>query len=242
LQVYQRHWAWSIIAPIYKDIYAARTKVLAYDIFNEKKPWCPNRKWSALYLEQDDNPHRGAYLKSTGALINKGGDTGIFYCDYMNKINSSYKIQSRGIVVTNMNIYKHDPKNFKIANKPISIAEITDITVNRGDDQWVIVHTSSKQQDLLLEMANNSEQGEKLSEFITVLVQRFKFLTGNDLAVKFEDKSSFRCKADKEISIAFNLDMNKTTNVAKVEKSKTGLVLLSPRVNSLSNSGKQEKK
>jgi hypothetical protein len=46
----------------------------------------------------------------------------------MNKCNSSYKAQLRGIVMTNMNIYKMDPKNFKAANKPIPIAEIVDVT------------------------------------------------------------------------------------------------------------------
>jgi len=145
----------------------------------------------------------------------------------MNKTNSKYKVQSRGIVVTNMNIYKHDPKNFKVANKPIPIAEIIDVTLYGGHDQWVVIHTSEKQQDLLFDLSICSKiEEEKASEFVTVLCQTYKQLTQNDLPIKFEDKSTFKCKAKKSIPISFEVT-DSPTPTCKVSKKPAGLILSS---------------
>jgi myosin-1 len=225
-KVHQRGWAWSLISKFTTDMPAVRTKLLAYDMFNQKKPWCPGRKWDALYLEKEGSPYRGPYVKAAQACIAKGGDNEICYCDVVNKTNSAYKMQLRGIVVTNMNIYKHDPKNFKVANKPIPIAEIVDVTVSPTYDQWIIIHTSNKQQDLLLDLSLSSKiEEERLSEFVTILTEAYKALTRNDLPVKFSDNSSFRGKASKSIQVSFK---SGGVTATKVQKEKTGLQLCSP--------------
>jgi len=61
--------------------------------------------------------------------------------------------------------------------------------VSPGIDTWVVIHTSGKQQDLLLECIGSPE---KLSEFVTVLYAIFHTCTGNQLPVKFEMSSTFR--------------------------------------------------
>lgn len=227
-KVHQRAWAWSVISKVYADAEPVRTKLLAYDLFEGKKHWVPNRRWASIYLEQEGNPYKASYLKAARACIAKGGDNEICYCDVMNKCNSSYKAQLRGIVMTNMNIYKMDPKNFKAHNKPIPIAEITDITLSRDADQWVVIHTTGKQQDLLLDLTTTAKiEEEKLSEFVTVLAQTYKALTRNDLPVKFGDSTTFQGKTAKG-----NVNVSFTTSdggSAQVKKDKTGLVLVSPR-------------
>jgi hypothetical protein len=55
------------------------------------------------------------------------GDQRIMFADYVDKINKHSKIQKRGIVVTEQNIYKHDPKRFKLRKVAVPIAKITDI-------------------------------------------------------------------------------------------------------------------
>jgi len=227
----KKGWAWTKISKIKQDeLPHFRTKLLAYDMFNGVKPWCPQRNWVHLYLEKEGNPNRAAYQKAMTSMIAKGGDTAIHFCDYITKTNSSYKQEQRGIVVTNMNIYKHDPKNFKVANKPIPIAEIINISCFTGRDQWVIVHTSDKQQDLLFDLSHSSKfEEERCSEFVTVLCEQYKILTGHNLPVNFGDKSSFKGKAKKTINVAFEVTDSPTPSCHKVKKPAPALVLSSPR-------------
>jgi hypothetical protein len=49
------------------------------------------------------------------------------FADYVDKINKHSKVQKRGVVVTEQNIYKHDPKRFKLRKVAVPIAKITDI-------------------------------------------------------------------------------------------------------------------
>jgi myosin-1 len=55
------------------------------------------------------------------------GDTEVTFADYVNKINPKGKSQKRGIVVTEKNIYKHDPKNYKVKKFGTPLASVTSI-------------------------------------------------------------------------------------------------------------------
>lgn len=70
------------------------------------------------------------------------GDTEVLFADYVTlfdfsskfltveqlvKVNKAGKSQKRGIVVTEKNIYKHDPKNYKVKKFGTPIVEITKI-------------------------------------------------------------------------------------------------------------------
>ena len=53
-------------------------------------------------------------------------------------------------------------------------------------DTFVVVHCLEHYRDFVLDLG--VEGREKLSEFVTVLVQEYKKLTGNMLPVEFTDK------------------------------------------------------
>jgi len=91
-----------------------RQKVLAYDIFKGKKPWDVSRRFDGDYLEKDTNPYKDKYEAAMTKLFSTHGDTEIVFADYVDKVNKGGKGQKRGIVVTEKNVYKHDPKNYKI--------------------------------------------------------------------------------------------------------------------------------
>lgn len=55
------------------------------------------------------------------------GDTQIMFADYVNKVNNKGKTQKRGIVVTEKNIYKHDPKNYKVKKFGTPLVEVISI-------------------------------------------------------------------------------------------------------------------
>ncbi len=49
------------------------------------------------------------------------------FADYVGKVNKNSKQQKRGIVMTERNIYKHDPKKFKLRKVAVPIAQVTDV-------------------------------------------------------------------------------------------------------------------
>jgi hypothetical protein len=54
-------------------------------------------------------------------------DQRIMFADYVGKVNKNSKQQKRGIVMTERNIYKHDPKKFKLRKVAVPIAQVTDV-------------------------------------------------------------------------------------------------------------------
>jgi len=106
-----------------------RQKVLALTIFKGNKPWNVARKFDADYLELDSNPHKQAYIQAMQLLFSSYGDTQIMFADYSNKVNKVGKSQKRGLVVTEKNIYKHDPKNYKVSRRKVRIRVLTTLHV-----------------------------------------------------------------------------------------------------------------
>jgi myosin-1 len=113
-----------------KSAASMRQKIIAYDIFHNKKPWDLPRRFEADYLEKESNPHQKEYIKAMQRIFQKYGDQRIMFADYVDKINKNSRVQKRGVVVTEQNIYKHDPKKFKLRKVAVPIAKITDICVS----------------------------------------------------------------------------------------------------------------
>jgi myosin-1 len=105
-----------------------RSKVLAYTIFRGNKPWDCSRRYEADYLQMDSNPYKSKYIQAIQHLFATYGDTHVHFAEYASKANSKNKIQKRGVVVTDRNIYKHDPKNYKIKKYETPISQLKDIT------------------------------------------------------------------------------------------------------------------
>jgi myosin-1 len=177
-----------------------RQKVLAYDIFGGKKPWAVSRKFDADYLEKDSNPHKEAYTLGMQNLFATYGDTEVLFADYVNKVNKVGKSQKRGIVVTEKNIYKHDPKNYKVKKFGTPTSEVTKISLSHQKDSFAIVHAKPPYRDLVLDLGIEigGVAAEKYSEFVTVVVQEYRKLTGNDLPVDFTDKITYNNSRTKD--------------------------------------------
>lgn len=108
------------------------------------------------------------------------------FADYTNKVNNKGKSQKRGIVVTEKNIYKHDPKNYKVKKFGTPLVEVVSISMSKTKDSFVIVHCREPYRDLVLDLG--IEGAERYSEFVTVVVQEIKKITGNTIPVLFSDQ------------------------------------------------------
>jgi len=173
-----------------------RQKVLAYDIFKGQKPWDVARKFDADYLELDSNPRKEKYIQAMQTLFSTYGDTTVMFAENTNKINRVGKSQKVGIVVTEKNIYKEDPKSYKVKKFGTPLANISSVSLSHQKDSFVVVHAQEPYRDFVLDLG--IEGPEKYSEFVTVLVQEYKKLTGNILPVQFVDKITYNNSRDKQ--------------------------------------------
>lgn len=190
------------------DMAALKQKVRAYELFHGNKVWIPARCWESTYLERDTNPNRIAYSKSMEKLFAKYHDQKVMFCDYMDKRNSKNKMQRRGIVVTEANIYKQDPKKHTIAQEPIPVAAISKVILSKGKDQLIIIQTGGgAHPDLLLDLTCGTEEDgkERISEFVTVLDETYSSINNaNKLDIQFGDGSEWRGKPKaKPLQISF---------------------------------------
>jgi len=166
-----------------------RQKVLALTIFKGNKPWDCSRRYLADYLESDKNPNSRKYIEAMAKLFATYEDTSVNFAEYGNKINSKNKPDFRGIVVTDKNIYKHDPKNYKIKKYETPIVQVTDIYLSPHEDTFVIVHAVEPHRDLCFDLGIQGE--EKASEFVVAVVQEHRKLTGKVLPVHFKDSITY---------------------------------------------------
>eukprot|EP01119_Soliformovum_irregulare_P003560 TRINITY_DN1423_c0_g1_i1.p1 TRINITY_DN1423_c0_g1~~TRINITY_DN1423_c0_g1_i1.p1 ORF type:complete len:1011 (-),score=356.36 TRINITY_DN1423_c0_g1_i1:277-3309(-) len=168
-----------------------RQKVLAYDLFKGKKPWAVPRRFDADYLGKNSNPHKEAYIVGMQTLFSTYGDTEVNFADYVTKVNPVGKSQKRGIVVTEKNIYKHDPKNYKVKKFGTPLVSVRCIWLSSKKDTFCVVQVdpSSGARDMVIDLGDEmGTSNEKYSEFVTVLVNEIKKLTGRTVDVKFSDR------------------------------------------------------
>lgn len=146
-------------------------------------------------MEKDTNPNKDKYIAAMQILFSTYGDTEITFADYVNKINPKGKSQKRGIVVTEKNIYKHDPKNYKVKKFGTPLASVVAISMSPRKDSFVVVQCSGDYRDMVLDLG--VENVERYSEFVTVLVQEIRKLTGKTVPVTFTDQVAFNNTREK---------------------------------------------
>ncbi|GAM19588.1 hypothetical protein SAMD00019534_027630 [Acytostelium subglobosum LB1] len=168
---------------------AMRQKVLALDLFRGNKPWSCSRVFDADYLEKTTNPYQAKYVAAMQSLFQTYGDTEVLFADYVIKVNPKGTPQKRGIVVTNANIYKHDPKNYKVKKYGTPLVDITSISVSPNRDTFLVIHCKPPQRDFVLDLGINGY--EAVSEIVTVLVQQVQRLTGVRLKVQFTQSITY---------------------------------------------------
>jgi len=167
-----------------EDQAVLRQKTVAYDIFSGKKPWDVTRKFEGDYLGKPTNPTYQKYYEISQRTYSKYGDSQIQFSDYVTKINTKEKEQQRGFVVTEKNIYKHDPKNYKVHNKPIPLVTVTGISMSPYADGFVIIHVQRPEKDIVIDC-------EKYVELVTVIFSSIQKLTVNTIEVKFAERVNY---------------------------------------------------
>jgi len=167
-----------------------RQKIMAYNIFHGKKPWAFGPRFEADYLEKPSNPTQKEYQKGMASLFAKYGDQQVLFADYVNKVNPVGKVQKRGLVVTEGNMYKHHPKTYAVIKFGIPIVEVTKIMMSRYKDSYIVVQCKGDYRDLVVDMGLESGH-ERYSEFVTILIRQYKQLTGQDLPIEFVEKIAY---------------------------------------------------
>jgi myosin-1 len=173
-----------------------RQKVLAYDIFKGKKPWDLGRRFEGDYLETEANPHLKDYVKAMQKIFQVYQDQRIMFADYVGKVNKNSKQQKRGIVMTERNIYKHDPKKFKLRKVAVPIAQVTDVCMSTKKDWFVVIHMEEPERDLLFDVGITGQ--EKCSEFVSALAAVYKNLTEKTLPIYFTDHINYNNNVKKK--------------------------------------------
>jgi len=158
-----------------------RQKVLTRDLFSGKKQWDVPRRYEADYLEKPSNPHQKTYCEVSKELFAKFNDTNILFADYVDKINPNGKSQRRGLVVTEKNIYKHNPVNYKVKKIAIPISTVTGISLSPYSDNFVIIGVLYPARDIVISI-------EKYAEFVTVLYQAYENLMSAKTPLVFVDR------------------------------------------------------
>src|SRR4051812_28562976 len=74
------------------------------------------RKYEADYLATEKNPHKAKYEMAVQYLFHEFHDTQILFADEVTKISRGGEPQNRIFVVTDKNIYKENPKTYKVKN------------------------------------------------------------------------------------------------------------------------------
>src|SRR6202012_84705 len=102
------------------------------------------------------------------------------------------KEDHRGFIVTEKNLYKLDPKNYKVKKEGIPLASIASISMSTKQDQYIVVHCAPPLRDLVMDLSLGVKGGEKLSEFVAVLRRGcFNCNGGKWIPFSFSDKIVF---------------------------------------------------
>jgi len=166
-----------------------RQKALALDIFRGKKPWNCARKWESNYLEKPTNPLHLKCGEAFRKIFTSYGDTNVLYADYIYKMNDKGKVEKRGVLITNLHMFKLHPKTFKVRRKEIALVAVAGISVSPFKDGVVIFHITPPERDLVLDLTMCGYEG--VSELVTVVVEQIQKLTGNKIPVHFSDNITF---------------------------------------------------
>jgi len=165
--------------------------------------------------------------------FSKYGDHHVHFADYAIKINSQSKGERRGIVITDANIYKHNPKKFKAKKGAIPLASVTSISISPNPDTFVVVHFDAPYPDMVLNFGVTGE--EKYSEFVAVLISVCESITDKKPPVNYGDsipynnwRSKKLTKDEKKATLTFKETTGLTSSTFKKGKQHNNVVLYPP--------------
>lgn len=145
-----------------------RQKVLAANIFSGKKPWNWKRDFIADYCNAEDNPQKTEYRQAVQHLFSEGGDKAILFSDCTAKINKRGKAQLRAVILTDKNIYKYEPKKYKMKKDATPVSAVASVHCSSKSDSYVVIKMEAPHRDMVLDFGLSGV--EMVSEFVSVLV------------------------------------------------------------------------
>jgi len=153
----------------------------------------------------------------------------VLFADEVTKVNRGGRAEQRDIVVTDQNIYKCDPKSYKIKTfegtlkSGIPVSDVVGVSMSTQKDNFIVVHTSDKIRDVVLQIG--SSQHEKLSEFVSILAGLYSKTTSKKLPVHFNKDSieyDNNAKLGKKQTIVFVSDPSVPAGTTVWKKTKLG--------------------
>ncbi|KAI2809892.1 Unconventional myosin-Id [Blomia tropicalis] len=129
----------------------------------------------------------------------------VLFGAYILKTNQHNLESIQALVMNNTDLFKINIDTMKIKHW-CKIDNVNSISVTPDSDQLIVIHTNSfESNDIMFSLYSQTNNNSKVGEFVTILCNQFKKLTGNSLTVNF-------CK-----QIQFKL-----SNQMKLIESKTG--------------------
>lgn len=166
-----------------------RQKALALEIFRGNKPWICPRKFESNYLEKPNNPLHLKCGEAFRKIFKDYGDTNVLYADYIYKLNDKGKTEKRGVLITNLHMFKLHPKTFKVRRKEIPLVSVVSISVSPYKDGVIVFHIKQPERDLVLDLGMCGYEG--VSEAVTVVVEQILKVTGLRIPVDFSTNITF---------------------------------------------------
>ena len=89
------------------------------------------------------------------------------------------------MIVTDRNIYKYEPKQYKVRKDGVPLQAVTGISASTKQDTYVVVHCTPPERDMVVDLGRDSV--EKVSEFVAVVYQQVQKLTNSPPSINFKD-------------------------------------------------------
>eukprot|EP01133_Synstelium_polycarpum_P016755 gene16755-19921_t len=175
-----------------------RQKILALDLFGSgymrKKEWQPRRRFMADYMSDDSNPKKAQFVEAVQNLFPRGDDKEILFADNVIKVNKRGKSQLRTLIITDQHIYKYDPKKYTRKKVGLKIHLINALCASNKRDTFLAIHFKAPVRDLFVNLGCDGI--EKLSEVVTILVQRVYQLTNATIPLLLREPVIFNNSRD----------------------------------------------
>jgi len=142
------------------------------------------------------------------------------FADNVTKYNPYNKPQSRVLIVTDLNIYKYEPKKYTVRKVGIPLQEVRGISLSPNTDCFAVIHMRPPQRDLLINV-----EDEKVCEFVTVLYQQTLKIARKDIPIHFGNHITYNNNRDAknkgvDCDLSFSLNPRPKGNHSIFQKGK----------------------
>lgn len=190
-KIWRNWWAWmKIMSLTAAEEEVVREKLSSYNIFHGHKSWTCTRRYEHKYLgNAGHNEFAAVYSAGESLMLSTLGESRIEFSCLANKVNTHSSFDKRGLLVTDKNIYRLDPKKFTARKNPLPLSAITRISLSTVDDTFVVLHMRAPDRDLVIDVGIANEN--LLAEFVTVIYRLVTKATGTAPTVDFASSIRF---------------------------------------------------